>query len=204
MSHSINEDIRWMGRAFSLDEPGYDFLPKISSSSRLCHCSVFRSPSRHQWKTWWRQRRWLARQHPVVWGSVCVSYAQHTFYLRPAETIDFILFQILSETHGTKQKRTVASIFSLGVVFLFLSYAYSEQIIKPRLYDGSINELGRYSFTFDAYDYIEENSENPIIALGSSKMREIFDGQPHRGVYSIQGEFFNLAYARRKAVCSDD
>lgn len=92
-------------------------------------------------------------------------------------------------------KELTASIFSLGVVFLFLSYAYSEQIIKPRLYDGSINELGRYSFTFDAYEYIEENSENPIIALGSSKMREIFDGQLIGESTTFNGEFFNLAYA---------
>ena len=93
------------------------------------------------------------------------------------------------------KKELTASIFSLGVVFLFLSYAYSEQIIKPRLYDGSINELGRYSFTFDAYDYIEENSDNPIIALGSSKMREIFDGQLIEEFTAYEGEFFNLAYA---------
>ena len=93
------------------------------------------------------------------------------------------------------KKELTASIFSLGVVFLFLSYAYSEQIIKPRLYDGSINELGRYSFTFDAYEHIEENSDNPIIALGSSKMREIFDGQLIEEFTAYDGEFFNLAYA---------
>ena len=93
------------------------------------------------------------------------------------------------------KKELAVSLFSLGVAFLFLSYAYSEQIIKPRLYDGSINELGRYSFTFDAYDYIEENSENPIIALGSSKMREIFDGQLIGESTAFNGEFFNLAYA---------
>jgi hypothetical protein len=35
----------------------------------------------------------LARQHPVVWGLVCGFMLCLAFYLRPAETIDFIYFR---------------------------------------------------------------------------------------------------------------
>ncbi len=71
----------------------------------------------------------------------------------------------------------------------------NSNIIKPRLYDGTINQLGRYSFTFDAYEYISSNDEPAVIAIGSSRMREIFDGNLI-GNYSETGyEFYNLAYA---------
>ena len=59
---------------------------------------------------------------------------------------------------------------------LFVNSIFTALIIKPRLYDGSVNELGRYSMTFDAYEYISKNSDAPIISIGSSKMREAFDG----------------------------
>jgi len=68
-------------------------------------------------------------------------------------------------------------------------------VIKPRLYDGTINELGRYSFTFDAYDHIKASSEYAVIALGSSKMREIFDGRLVAEATEFEGDFYNLAYA---------
>ena len=61
---------------------------------------------------------------------------------------------------------------SLGVVFITCLLVFpiiQDNIIKPRLYDGTIYDLGRYSFTFDAYEYISEESENAIIGIGSSK-----------------------------------
>ena len=83
----------------------------------------------------------------------------------------------------------------LFVTLLFFSQVMGNYVIKPRLYDGTLNGLGRYSFSFDAYEYIEENSEKAIIAIGSSKMREIFDGELI-GEYTISsGDFYNLAYA---------
>ena len=33
---------------------------------------------------------WLARRHPFVWGAICGLMLTLAFYLRPAETIDFI------------------------------------------------------------------------------------------------------------------
>ena len=90
----------------------------------------------------------------------------------------------------------LASSITIAVVTLLLFFPMvQDSIVKPRLYDGSINELGRYAFTFDAYEYIKDNSENPVIAIGSSKMREIFNGLTIGENTSYEGEFYNLAYA---------
>lgn len=95
----------------------------------------------------------------------------------------------------TKLSDIVTGIISLLVVFTMMSMYMNSMIIKPRLYDGSVNDLGRYSFTFDAYGHIKSNSENPVIALGSSKMREIFDGHLIGEMTEFEGDFYNLAYA---------
>lgn len=89
----------------------------------------------------------------------------------------------------------VTGIVSLMIVFTLMSISINTMIIKPRLYDGTVNELGRYSFTFDAYEHIKSNSENPVIALGSSKMREIFDGHLIGELTEFDGDFYNLAFA---------
>ena len=54
------------------------------------------------------------------------------------------------------------------------------------------------------YDYIEENSDNPIIALGSSKMRENLNGQYLIEEFIDEGEFFNLAYAGERPYVPND
>jgi len=87
---------------------------------------------------------------------------------------------------------------SIGVVLvtiLMLSPIMQNNIIKPRLYDGTVNNLGRYSFTFDAYEYISENSDKAVIGIGSSKMREIFDGRLISNMTEYSGDFYNLGYA---------
>ena len=89
----------------------------------------------------------------------------------------------------------VTGIVSLCIVFLIMSLSFNNMVIKPRLYDGTVNNLGRYSFTFDAYEYIKDTSQNPVIALGSSKMREIFDGHLIEDKTEFEGDFYNLAYA---------
>ena len=38
-------------------------------------------------------KMWLARRHPLVWGAICGLMLTLAFYLRPAETIDFIYFR---------------------------------------------------------------------------------------------------------------
>jgi len=78
---------------------------------------------------------------------------------------------------------------------LFVNSSFTVLIIKPRLYDGSINELGRYSMTFDAYEYISKNSDASIIAIGSSKMREAFDGVLIADHFEESHDFYNLAVA---------
>lgn len=67
-------------------------------------------------------------------------------------------------------------------------------IVKPRLYDGTVNQLGRYSFTFDAYDSISTRDNPSVIAIGSSRMREIFDGGLIGNLSQTGYDFFNLAY----------
>lgn len=94
-----------------------------------------------------------------------------------------------------KINELITSIFCLIVVFILISIPHTNYILKPRLYDGTINELGRYSFTFDAYQHIESESENSVIALGSSKMREIFNGAAIQNHSNTDTEFFNLGYA---------
>ena len=91
-----------------------------------------------------------------------------------------------------QQHNLIVSILALLISFLLISQFIVNVPLNNRLRDGTINDLGRYSFTFDAYDYISENSENPIIAIGSSKMREIFDGILIGEMTQYDGDFFNL------------
>jgi len=81
------------------------------------------------------------------------------------------------------------------VTIMVVSPSLTTAIIKPRLYDGSINELGRFSMTFDAYEYIEKHSDYPIIAIGSSMMRDAFDGQLLGQLDDSNHDFFNLGTA---------
>ena len=80
------------------------------------------------------------------------------------------------------------------VTTLLLSPALTTAIVKPRLYDGSINDIGRYAMTFDAYQHISENSDSAVIAIGSSKMREAFNGVLLKELSSSEHDFYNLAY----------
>ena len=88
-----------------------------------------------------------------------------------------------------------ASIIVLFICIIVMSQSINNIIIKPRLYDGTINELGRYSFIFDAYEYIEDDSDNAVIAIGSSKMREILYGELLGQLVNYTGDFYNVAYA---------
>ena len=92
----------------------------------------------------------------------------------------------------------LSSITIAAVTLLIFFPLIQDSVVRPRLYDGSVNQLGRYAFTFDAYEYIEDKSENPVIAIGSSKMREIFNGIKIGENTEFEGEFYNLAYARDK------
>ena len=111
------------------------------------------------------------------------------------------LASYLDDTHMDDEvtRAGLASSITIAVVTLLLFFPLiQDSVVKPRLYDGSVNELGRYAFTFDAYEYIEDNSENPVIAIGSSKMREIFNGITIGENTTFDGDFYNLAYAGDK------
>ncbi len=96
---------------------------------------------------------------------------------------------------NNQSTKLISSIITMCLTVVIVSQSITSIVIKPRLYDGTINELGRYSFTFDAYEYIDENTENAVIAIGSSKMREIFDGTLFSDNTIFEGDFYNLAYA---------
>ena len=96
---------------------------------------------------------------------------------------------------NNQSTKLFSSIIAMCITVVIVSQSITNIVIKPRLYDGTINELGRYSFTFDAYEYIDENTENAVIAVGSSKMREIFDGTLFSENTVFEGDFYNLAYA---------
>ncbi len=89
----------------------------------------------------------------------------------------------------------LVSAFIALLTTLLISTSIGPMIVKPRLYDGSINDLGRYAMTFDAYDHISETSDSVVIALGSSKMREAFDGVLIKELSSSESDFYNLAYS---------
>jgi len=86
--------------------------------------------------------------------------------------------------------------FSTLIIPIFISsQLLLTSTVMPRLYDATVNDLGRYSFTFDAYQYIEQDNENSVIAIGSSKMREVFDGIEISSLTEFDAVYYNLAYA---------
>ena len=98
----------------------------------------------------------------------------------------------LQSEEGAQQ--LLVSVFIALLTALIISTSIGPMIVKPRLYDGSINDLGRYAMTFDAYEHISETSDSVVIALGSSKMREAFDGVLIKELSSSKYDFYNLAY----------
>lgn len=87
------------------------------------------------------------------------------------------------------------SFTSLIVTIFISSQLILTNTVMPRLYDATVNELGRYSFTFDAYEFIENDEQPSVIAIGSSKMREIFDGIEIKNQTAYDAMYYNLAYA---------
>lgn len=87
---------------------------------------------------------------------------------------------------------------SFLLVFVSLQ-GFTDSMIDRKLQDGSVMELGRYHFTFDAYEHIKDVEDPKVIFLGSSKMREAANGhlfQEHSSIDDAQ--FFNLAYASER------
>jgi hypothetical protein len=89
----------------------------------------------------------------------------------------------------------VISIIVCSIVVLVLTPNVGPTIVSPRLLDGSLTELGRYAFTFDAYDTIRDDDGTSIIFLGSSKMREAINGLDIENQTISDINVYNLAYA---------
>jgi len=89
----------------------------------------------------------------------------------------------------------VISIIVCSIVVLVLTPNVGPTIVSPRLLDGSLTELGRYAFTFDAYDTIRDDDGTSVIFLGSSKMREAINGLDIENLTSSDVNVYNLAYA---------
>lgn len=87
------------------------------------------------------------------------------------------------------------SILVCGIVTLILITNAGPTLVKPRLLDGSLTELGRYAFTFDAYNTIRDDDGASVIFWGSSKMREAINGLEIENLTSSDANVYNLAYA---------
>ena len=72
-------------------------------------------------------------------------------------------------------------------------------MVDGKLRDGSVMEFGRYHFTFDAYNHIRADESPSVVAWGSSKMREAFNGNEFEE-FSVHPEasFYNLAFAAER------
>jgi len=56
-----------------------------------------------------------------------------------------------------------------SVVCLFVAaplvHVIEEEVIGPRLVNGTIVELGRYTFIYDAIEYLDSRSEAKVLAV---------------------------------------
>ena len=89
----------------------------------------------------------------------------------------------------------LSALISLFLTLLMVNSSLSG-VVDRKLIDGSVMELGRYHFTFEAYEYISEDEAPSVIAWGSSKMRESFDGYEMEKISGHKdANFYNLGYA---------
>ena len=78
--------------------------------------------------------------------------------------------------HEKKASWFVVSIVTALLVSVSSSSMLEQKIIQPRTFDGTLLELGRYAFIYDAIDHLSEQPDAVVLGIGSSKMREAFDG----------------------------
>ncbi len=92
--------------------------------------------------------------------------------------------------------RWYCSAITSFIVTLILVNPILSDAVDRKLIDGSVMELGRYHFTFEAYDYISEDEAPSVVSWGSSKMRESFDGiEMEKHSAHSDANFYNLGYA---------
>ncbi len=76
----------------------------------------------------------------------------------------------------TTISEVIYSIIIATIVMLLLASAFSNFLIKPLTYDGTLVRSGRYSFSFEAWDSISQHDEATIVAVGSSITQYGFNG----------------------------
>ena len=92
------------------------------------------------------------------------------------------LFQIIRFRLGVEIKPNITIsevIYSTSIaiiVMLMLASGFSNVLIKPLTYDGTLVRSGRYSFSFEAWDSISQYDEVTIVAVGSSLTQYGFNG----------------------------
>ena len=92
--------------------------------------------------------------------------------------------------------RWYCSAITSFIVTLILVNPILSDAVDRKLIDGSVMELGRYHFTFEAYDYISKDNAPSVVTWGSSKMRESFDGlDMEKHSVHDDANFYNLGYA---------
>ena len=100
------------------------------------------------------------------------------------------------ENEISNRKWWISSFVTLLLVLTSSSAIIEQEIIQPKLHDGSIVELGRYTFVYDAIEHIEEQDTSAVIAIGSSKIREAFNGEEIKKNSATRSvDFYNLGLA---------
>ena len=77
---------------------------------------------------------------------------------------------------GHRPSWFLVSFVTTLLVSVSLSGLLEEEVIEPRTLDGSLVELGRYAFIYDAIEHLSEQPDAVVVGIGSSKLREGFDG----------------------------
>ena len=94
------------------------------------------------------------------------------------------------------KKWWISSLVTLLLVLTSSSAIIEHEIIQPKLHDGSIVELGRYTFVYEALEHIQKQDTSAVIAIGSSKIREAFNGEGIKKNSATRSvDFYNLGLA---------
>ena len=72
--------------------------------------------------------------------------------------------------------KLISSLLICLVTILFITSSLSSVIIKPLVFDGTLTQSGRYAFTFEAWDTIQESESDAIVAIGSSLTQYAISG----------------------------
>lgn len=101
----------------------------------------------------------------------------------------------VTEDHFISKFDLFMNIFVCICTIMLIITCSINTITNYRFHDGSLTGLARYTITFDAYELIEDDENEKVIFLGSSKMREAIDGHLFQELSDHSYSVYNLAYA---------